>query len=241
MIDETAAYAALELSPGAGWEDIERAYKRLIGTYHPDRAGGDSGRAAEITQAYLELRRARDRKNELEIAHPEPTLRPGRYRWLWAVPGCLLLAGVLMFANSRASLQPLKPPSGTDTLNTQIEPGDLMAGPLAVSAITKSVDNARRLAANSDEMALASASRDCQRRLRASPSVELFDRCAAFDDAVIQLQDRDPLRDQGPFSEIAVTSRRMSAASLLSEDSLAIDGRLDRIRRQVELALAPAD
>jgi hypothetical protein len=31
----------------------------------------------------------------------------------------------------------------------------------------------------------------------------------------------------------------MSAASTLSDDSLAIDGRLDRIRLHVELALAP--
>jgi hypothetical protein len=89
-------------------------------------------------------------------------------------------------------------------------------------------------------MALASASRDCHHELRLKPSLGQLDRCAAFDDAVIQLQDRDPLRDQGPFSELAVTGRLMSAASLLSDDYLAIDSRLDRIRLRVELALAPA-
>ena len=68
-----------------------------------------------------------------------------------------------------------------------------------------------------------------------------LDRCAAFDDAVVQLQDRDPLRDQGPFSELAVTGRQWSAASTLSNDYLAIDGRLDRIRLRVELALAPPE
>ena len=67
----------------------------------------------------------------------------------------------------------------------------------------------------------------------------MLDRCAAFDDAVVQLQDRDPLRDQGPFSELAVTGRQWSAASALSDDYLAIDGRLDQIRLRVELALAP--
>ena len=66
-----------------------------------------------------------------------------------------------------------------------------------------------------------------------------LDRCAAFDDAVVQLQDRDPLRDRGPFSELAVTGRKMSGATLLSNDYLAIDSRLDQIRLRVELALAP--
>ena len=45
--------------------------------------------------------------------------------------------------------------------------------------------------------------------------------------------------DEGPFSQIAVTGRQWSAASALSTDYLAIDGRLDRIRIQVELSLAP--
>jgi len=57
---------------------------------------------------------------------------------------------------------------------------------------------------------------------------------------VVQLQDRDPLRDQGPFSELAVTGRVWSGAAALSDDSVAIDGRLDQIRLRVELGLAPA-
>jgi hypothetical protein len=89
-------------------------------------------------------------------------------------------------------------------------------------------------------MALASASRDCHHLLRSDPSLLQLDRCAAFDDAVVQLQDRDPLRDQGPFSELAVTGRLWSGATALSDDYVAIDGRLDRIRLRVELALAPA-
>ena len=71
-------------------------------------------------------------------------------------------------------------------------------------------------------------------------SIANLDRCAAFDDAVVQLQDRDPLRDQGPFSELAVTGRQWNGASALSDDYLAIDGRLDKIRLRVELSLAPA-
>lgn len=87
-------------------------------------------------------------------------------------------------------------------------------------------------------MALASASRDCHHLLRTSPNLSQLDRCAAFDDAVVELQDRDPLRDQGPFSEIAVTGRVWAGATALSDDSVAIDGRLDRIRLRVQLKLA---
>ena len=91
-----------------------------------------------------------------------------------------------------------------------------------------------------DEMALARGEpRLPPPAARPTPSLRQLDRCAAFDDAVVQLQDRDPLRDQGPFSELAVTGRQWSAASALSDDYLAIDGRLDQIRLRVELALAP--
>ena len=47
-------------------------------------------------------------------------------------------------------------------------------------------------------MALASASRDRHQQLRRDRSLLQLGRCAAFGDAVVQLQDRDPLRDQGP-------------------------------------------
>jgi hypothetical protein len=67
----------------------------------------------------------------------------------------------------------------------------------------------------------------------------MLDRCSAFDDAVVGLEDRDPLRDGGPFAPLAVTGRQWSAASALSDDSLAIDSRLDQIRLRVELSLVP--
>ena len=59
--------------------------------------------------------------------------------------------------------------------------------------------------------------------------------------AITLVENRDPLRDQGPFAELAVTGRQWSAASALSNDYLAVDGRLDRIRLRVELALARAE
>ena len=75
--------------------------------------------------------------------------------------------------------------------------------------------------------------------MRNDPGTALLDQCAAFDDAVIGLEDRDPLRDEGPFAPLAVTGRPWSAASALSDDYLEIDSRLDQIRLRVEMALAP--
>jgi hypothetical protein len=88
-------------------------------------------------------------------------------------------------------------------------------------------------------MRLAELSRDCHLAFRQAPDVQRFDRCVAFDDAVIILQDRDPLRDQGPFREVAVVRRHWSEGMALTNDSWALDSRLDRIRLRVELQLAP--
>jgi hypothetical protein len=112
-----------------------------------------------------------------------------------------------------------------------------MDQPLHLGAINAAVRQALGSRRNSNVVLLAS--RDCHRALRLEPSVSQLDRCAAFDDAVVQLQDRDAMWDEGPFSQLAVTGRQWSAASSLSNDYLAIDSRLDRIRVQVELALAP--
>ena len=114
-----------------------------------------------------------------------------------------------------------------------------MAGDLHVAAIDAAVAKALHLYRTKDEMALAGASRECQSRFREVPATQMLDRCAAFDDAVVGLQDRDPLRDAGPFAPLAVTGRQWSAASTLSDDYLAIDSRLDQIRLRVELILTP--
>ena len=89
-------------------------------------------------------------------------------------------------------------------------------------------------------MRLTAASRQCHSSFRLKPELEQFDRCAAFDDAVVRLQDRDPLRDRGAFSQIAVSGRLWSAAAYLSGDYLATDSRLQRIRVRVDILLDPA-
>ena len=243
MAGNASAYAALGLKPGADPAAVERAYKRLIKQYHPDREGGDSGRAAEINRAYRELRRGGDVDDELMVDQPEPAAASD-FPWARSVAvfvAAVVLVVVLTSPSSRAFDRLWDAVSPTGDLSGAA-PGagpEAMSQPLAFAAVDRAISDAVRIARNQDEMALANASRDCHHELRLKPSLAQLDRCAAFDDAVVQLQDRDPLRDQGPFSELEVTGRQMSAATLFSNDYLAIDGRLDRIRLRVELVLAP--
>ena len=244
MTEDASAYAALGLEPDADSSAIEQAYKRLIKEHHPDRAGGDAKRAAEINRAYRELRAERNLKDPLELNDEWPTTSGGGRGWLLVA---LLLAGatiaLLLTQSPFAGLAQMDSATGAPRhagLRTGAGQHDPMDQPLNMSAIDASAREALQLARTRDEMALARSSRDCHHRLRSEPSLLQLDRCAAFDDAVVQLEDRDPLRDQGPFSELAVTGRLWSGASGLSDDSVAIDGRLDRIRLRVELALVDA-
>jgi len=242
MARDVSAYAALGLEPGADALAIERAYKSLIKQHHPDREGGDSARAAEINRAYRELRAALGSKDALVLID-EP-VEEARNGWVRAAIALLVaLAGLLAITGPVSAFitQLLQPPPirangaaarGARTL-------DPMEQPLHLAAVSGGVREAVTMLGNHDDVALLAASRDCHRELRLEPSLIQLDRCAAFDDAVVQVQDRDPMWDQGPFSQIAVTGRQWSAAQALSDDYLAIDGRLDRIRVQVELALVP--
>jgi hypothetical protein len=243
MGDDGSAFAALGLEPDADSAAIERAYKRLIKEFHPDRAGGDARRAAEINRAYRELRSGRDLKSPLDLnvelaGEQAPAVRS------WTAFTLLLIAGI---AAALLVLGPLGP--AADAVRSPVlkrfaptrgrAADDPMNAPLNIAAIAAAAERAQFLSRTRDEMALASASRDCHHELRRNPSLLQLDRCVAFDDAVVQLQDRDPLRDQGPFGELAVTGRLWSGATALSDDYVAIDSRMDRIRLQVELALAP--
>lgn len=242
MAADASAYAALGLAPDAGSVSIEAAYKRLIKEHHPDREGGDAKRAAEINRAYREIRVERNLKDPLELNDALPA-RPEGGR-AWVMIALLLAAGTAFLAITQPTLSngasAGAPRLLADRAQAAATGAELMNRPLHLAAIDGATRNALELARTSDEMALASASRDCHHALRSEPSLLQLDRCAAFDDAVVQLQDRDPLRDQGPFSELAVTGRLWSGATALSNDYVAIDGRLDRIRLRVELALAPA-
>jgi len=243
MTADASPYAALGLEPGADSAAIEQAYKELIKRHHPDREGGDSRRAAEINRAYRELRTMRTLRDPLEL-NDERT-EPSRQHGFWVTSALVVAVGAaaLLLRQTPVANDPAHAGSAIVSLQgtkAPYEPTDPMDEPLHFAAIDGAVQDALKIERRQDEMALASASRDCHHLLRTNPTLVQLDRCAAFDDAVVQLQDRDPLRDQGPFSEIAVTGRVWSGATALSDDSVAIDGRLDRIRLRVELALAPA-
>jgi hypothetical protein len=248
MAGDASAYAALGLEPGADPVAIERAYKQLIKLHHPDREGGDAKRAAEINRAYRELRSSLGPRDTLILADDDDSLQgPARSGWVRAAMTLVVaLAALLIISGPVAAyigqlFPTFRPPLPLGQGAAAAHATDAMEQPLHLAALNGAVRDALRIGYSHDGVALISASRDCHRRLRLEPSVTQLDRCAAFDDAVVQLQDRDPMWDQGPFSQLAVTGRQWSAASALSNDYLAIDSRLDRIRVQVELALAPPE
>jgi len=233
--------ATLGLEPGADRDAIEQAYRRLIKHHHPDREGGDGARASEITRAYRQLREQR-LHGGLEF-HEQFASAPARFGAGWLTIVLLLAGASLALLYSAGQGSPLLERSLAGTARSLV-PGaarsaaEPMQQPIDQAAVAAGIAAARRIARSGDEMALTSESRACHGRLRDAPSIALLDRCAAFDDAVAVLQDRDPMRDRGAFSGLAVTSRQWSAAKGLSGDYMAIDGRLDQIRLQVELTLA---
>jgi len=242
MSADQSVFAVLGLDPDADDAAIERAYRRLIKRHHPDRSGGDNARATEINRAYHELRAERDLRDPLDFNETDEPLRRERRVWLLLA---LVLTVASLFLLWRAS--PTHIPFGSvampaPTRSPAGKQGELgtMDRPLALADIDRATADAARLRQTSDEMTMANHSRACHQTLRTRPTLTLFDECAAFDDAVVTLENRDPLRDQGPFSELAVTGRIRSAAALLSDDSVAIDARLDRIRRQVDATLSGA-
>lgn len=235
MSTRASAYAALGLAPGADAAAIEGAYKRLIKQHHPDREGGDSARAAEINRAYRELRSPAE-KEMLELGSDQGF---GAKRGAWTAVAIAAAAGSLALVVATAWMTPDSPAAAMRAPPAPPSASEAMDQPIFAPAVDDEIRRAVAIAEREDELALTAASRDCHQQLRREPSLEQLDRCAAFDSAVILLQDRDPLRDRGPFSELAVTSRLMRGGSLLSNDYLAIDGRLDQIRLRTELALAP--
>jgi hypothetical protein len=241
MAGRASAFAVLGLDPGADAAAVERAYKQLIKQHHPDREGGDPTRAAEINRAYRELRGGKAASDPLQF-NEDSTGRRKRARWPIALVVVAAAAAGFVFGVGPGATPKLWIAKAQLPIHhgaAAAAAPDPIGGQLNDRAIDAAVRQAVQLYRTSDEMALAAASRDCQHRFRDRPGTLMLDRCAAFDDAVVGLEDRDPLRDGGPFAALAVTGRQWSAASALSDDSLAIDSRLDQIRLRVELALAP--
>lgn len=247
-----SAYEALGLRPGADRAQIDDAYRRLIKVYHPDRMGGDGGRAAEINRAYFELRNLPPEPPPIRVASgaaPVVVRRP-RARFGRVLLGSLAAAAIVLvsargdLARTSRTIVAGIPLVGNDGRygggrNDLVSPLDNFDEPLSGSAIDRSAADALRLFRAGDPAMLATYSQACQSQFRNHPSITWFDSCAAYDEAVVLLQSRDPLADSGPFNPAAVTAREMGAARQLSDDSLAADLRLHQIRSRIEFVLIP--
>lgn len=262
MSGPASAYAALGLEPGADRAAIEEAYRRLIKRYHPDRSGGDSQRAAEINRAYFELRQPPSRVDSsietggrrTRVRRPGGLQTSGRSRRrrqpnrLGAVVLVSLCVALVIVSERLVGHLPERLGWVDDTSAPVLAAGQgsvvqadssSLDGPLRQAVIARAIGEAASMFRRGNGDELVQQSRTCQQHMRASPELAQLDRCAAFDDTVAAIADRDPVDDRGPFSAAAVTARQMTAASLLSSDYLAIERRLDRIRTVVELTLRP--
>lgn len=251
MVPDESAYRALGLQPGADLAAVEAAYRELIKRYHPDRQGGDAARAAEINWAYHEICRARRlpalRRSSYPVVRPEPRrARKARRRWL----GLVLAAGLAVLAVERSGLDLSLDLLGEPLIRSESyrpaaiaggSPADLAEQPLDSDAIDRSVLSALRLSRSGDAERLASQSRRCHAELRRDPDLSRFDQCVAFDEAVVSLMQADRAEGGDQFSTSAVTGRQLRAARLFSNDFLAVESRLNRIRSHVDFSLAPAD
>lgn len=250
MSGEDSAYRTLGLRPGASQAQLDEAYRRLIKRYHPDRTGGDGGRAAEINRAYGLLRRdgagsARPRRAVVVPVQPRRRPRRGGTGWLAAGALAVIAAGVVA-ANDRPNRD-----SGSAGFSVPVEWGAPhrasnavarsanFAEPLQTVVIDRAIGDAMRFNEDADPAATLEFSRACHNKLRDEPSLTWFDSCAAFDEATVILTNANPLSDAGPFNASAVMARQMGAARMLSDDLFAADSRMHQIRSRVELALIP--
>ena len=244
MRADPSALAALGLEPGADAAAVERAYKTLIKRYHPDRPGGDPKRAAEINRAYRDLVSPGRQYGDIALhRHPvaKRELSWSGAAWLVALASVIGLSIGLLASQKPFGAVTAPIAAAVDDATREDPPKrlnvDIMDRPLNLSAIDSAVLEAATIASAQDEVALSAASRTCHERMQQDPALSQFDRCTAFDDAVVKLQDRDPFRDKGNFSQLAVTGRQWSAAAMISRDQLATDSRMKQIRLRVELML----
>lgn len=250
MSARISALKALGLRAGAGRAEIDEAYRRLIKLHHPDRIGGDAGRAAEINHAYTFLRRevlpAAPRVRQVTV--PPPIRSPRQRRRSGVIPTIFIFAllcgavggaATMTQRNFDRQLAALRLPVLKPPLIDAASPLTSFDAPLNDGLIDDAIENARKFRAANDEDGASDYSRNCQAKLRTSPNLAWFDACAAFDEAMATLRDDDSGLDSGQFSDSELMTRELSAARLLSDDSLAADARLHQIRSKVEFSLLP--
>lgn len=67
--EHAAVYRVLGLTPAAKWEDIRRAYRKLVVQHHPDKLQSSGKGAAEIKRAEAEMARINEAYATLEVLH----------------------------------------------------------------------------------------------------------------------------------------------------------------------------
>lgn len=262
MSTTASPFVTLGIEPGADQAAIDAAYKKLIKRYHPDRKGGNATRAAEINRAYFELRNrpAPDwdkpaAEGLAEAIYERRAAMRGsrrpivRQRSWWPLLIIALLGMAALQRNTLADIsgrtmdsigQALTQPDIGRGTGLSVAAASFLEEPLQLDEIEAAVRDARTLLARGNQDALAEHSRRCHIAMRESPDIARLDRCAAFEDAVVMIEGRDPWQDGGTFSASSVTARQMNAARLLTDDYLAIEARLDQIRGRVWLLVSPS-
>ena len=76
-MEVAAARASLGLGPAPTWAEVRVAYRAQIAAAHPDRAGGDTARAAVVTEAYATLERAHREGRLQRLPSPVGAPAPG--------------------------------------------------------------------------------------------------------------------------------------------------------------------
>lgn len=256
-------YDILELQPGAGQAEIDAAYRRLIKQYHPDHAGGDGARAAEINRAYALLKDPVRRAQLAGGGSADATMfgaRPmagapaagywpagyprRRSRLQWLAPAAIAGALLLIVNDQRAGwwIEDHWARLKSD-LALALDPTPGLAasssvgavpGPIDLAAVGEGHRRAAVLIALDGPLAATEASRQCYRDYRRLLRSAMLDKCLAFDQAAAATLVVSGREPVRYFQPLAITARQIAAAKLLSRDYGWIEERLDRVRAYVE-------
>lgn len=256
MAASPASYAALGLPPGADRKSVDRAYRTLMKRHHPD-LGGDPARAASINHAYADITRPADapvtppspvdlaaaiyQRRQAVRREAKAGRRHRSRRPLWFLLAAFVggLAWVereeltdLFWQLKWEYFQPGSEalPDG-DIVSAGGGAGRVTLGsaPIDNRIIAEAEQAARERLRQGSIGAASEASRECFISFYAAPSLARYDRCVAFDNAVLLISGYG-VADHGGFSAGAVTSRQMGAAKVLDSNFESIEIRLDRIR-----------
>lgn len=247
MTAEDHALAILGLRRGATRAQVDEAYRRLMKVHHPDRAGGDSNRAAEVNRAYTMLRRHRD----APVRRPPPSVpirtapKPRRSPfagWLIVLGiGASAIVGLVsgdLERDSPAGREWVSPDASSRD-GVSLTPAVNFDTPLNASVIANAISDAEHFDDSGDLSAAIQYSRICHERLRQGPNLIMFDACAAFDESIFVLNADKPGATSGTFDSQAVLAREIGSARIFSGDAFDADSRIHQIRSMVEYSLLP--